>query len=616
MKSFDFYDTLFTRLVAEPAGIFRIMEEVLQIPGFAMRRQEAERAARRAKGGAEIDLAAIYRQLPLPATDLARVQSFELLLERQLLVPIRRNLNRVSIGDLVVSDMYLPPGAFESILANHLPEGVRPLLYVSSAVGHRKSDGSLWRVLRAKHPQIELHVGDSERGDVRQVRRQGLRAEHFRGAELNRYERRFVARQGLDGQLIAGVSRATRLSAPDTRDDAAELRSIDEVFSSVIAPLLVAFVESVLEDCIGRGIRDICFLARDGQVLFRIAQLIIAQRALPLQPHYVYGSRHALHLPGFSSIAKAETWLLENTPHLSLAEVAARAEIPLAIIREAGARLGLNDVEANIDSARRPLLKKLLEDPSIGDSLRTTSARKWETALAYYRQVGLLPGRELALVDVGWTGRMQASLRGLLDKAEGPVVTLRGHYLCLSSKLITSEHDSLVGFLNDPDQPTSKCPFDAYRCVVEASLMADHGTTLGFQSTAEGVQPVLGPPPSSQLLEAVERQQATVLRYVMLMLQVEKVRGVRIRWPKDLVSSNLLTMFRRPLPMEVQAFLGRAFFEGQADNLLKEVVRKVPFGTDWLRRHRMGLWPEGSLVASGGRPLLPLVRAARLLKGT
>lgn len=64
----------------------------------------------------------------------------------------------------------------------------------------------------------------------------------------------------------------------------------------------------------------------------------------------------------------------------------------------------------------------------------------------------------------------------------------------------------------------------------------------------------------------------------------------------------------------MQALLRAEPFEGQADNLERQIVRRVAPGFDWLHRQSLGLWPEGSLTLSGGRLLLTLVRAARWFK--
>lgn len=616
MNTFDFYDTLFTRLVALPTGIFLLMEEILDDPGFAAKRTAAELAARRFVGGQEVNLEGIYSQLNLTTGKKAEIIQLELQLERELIVPIVANLARVYNDDLVVSDMYLPASLLQSILVNHRKADVHPKVIVSNEMRLKKSDGSLWNYLRKEYTNLHLHVGDNRKSDVIHPCRMGLKVEHFRGAELNRYERRLIGRGTLDEMLIAGLSRATRLSLPLplSNNRIPDFKAIDAIFSSVIAPLLVAFVEKVIDDAEQQGINQLYFLARDGQLLHRIATAIIDARQLALQANYIYGSRHALHLPGLTSLNLAETWLLENTPHLSLADIAKRGELPPDLIIQVGRRFGFNSYEANIPNARRSELKSLIRAPEIEAQLRMNSESKLHLALEYYRQVGMISGSRVILVDVGWTGRMQSSLRALLNKSGDSPISLCGHYLCLSSKLKVSDYDTLNGFLHDPDVTEQSCPFDPYRCVVESCLMADHGTTLGFQCVDGIVQPILGDSPATEERIVIERQQATVLHYVQHMLKIERIRGKRIVWSRDALSENLLQMLRFPYKTDANAFVGISFSEGQADNRKQDIVKYIGSGRNWLRRQSLGLWPEGSLTMSGRRFVLRFVRAARWLK--
>lgn len=614
MKSFDFYDTLFTRLVAEPSGIFQLMEELLNEPGFTRRRIAAEQAARRAAKGKEVNIEAIYDQLSLAPNGRSEAMALELQLERKLMAPIVGNLDRLDDTDLVVSDMYLPGSLLRSIIADYRGLAAPLTVMVSNEIGSRKSDGTLWRHLRQRYPGLRSHVGDSPKGDVWRPRLAGLQAEHFRKAELNCYERQYLKLGSLDGLLIAGLSRAARLSAPTAKHDKARFESVDEVFSSVVSPILVAFVEHVIEDATHCGIDQLYFLARDGQLLHRIADRIIASRGLPLRAHYIYGSRHAVHLPGLTTLDLAQSWLLEDTPHLSLAEIAGRGELPESVVCNVGRRFGFTDFHQNIPYAKRGDLKQVIQAPEIVARLRENSNAKWQMAFDYYAQAGLRPGMRLALIDVGWTGRMQASLRAILDRAGNSPVALRGYYLCLSSKLTASANDVLSGFLHDPDTAVAPCAFDPYRSVVEASLMADHGTTLGFERIGAAIHPILGEPPAPETTEVVNWQQAAVLRFVESMLRLENVRGRRISWPRNIVAENLLLMCQQPRNCDANAFAAREFSEGQAGQLKRQVVRQVTPGFDWLRRQALGLWPEGSLTFSGGRSVLAFVRAARWLK--
>jgi hypothetical protein len=615
MKSFDFYDTLFVRLVAEPRGVFLLIEALLVLPGFTQLRHIAERKANAKSPQKEITLVEIYDCISLNDAQRVAAYDLELLIETQLLSPVVGNIAKVSIGDVIISDMYLPKSVLESAIKTHFPYNNQPRVFVSSELGSRKSDGSLWRSLIREDVKPLLHLGDNPVSDFRRPLKYGIPAELFDGAALNRFERGYLG-DGLDGNLIAGISRAARLSIGEGVPNNSHLNTscLSAKFISVIAPVLVSFVENVLDECIRKGTKEIFFLARDGQLLYRIANKIIAQRKVDIRIHYIFGSRQALHMAGYCIPAHACKWLFEDTPGLSIAEIAARAQLPPDKFKNAARKLGIYDLHASVPKELRGKLPDLLNDKDVAEALASESNRQWALAIDYYRSVGLVPGSTVALVDVGWTGRMQASLRSILDK-EGTLPTrIRGYYLCLSSKLVTSTEDTLSGFLYDPDNGGSSCPFDPYRPVIEASLSADHGSTIGFHWLNGKAEPSYGAEPINPFHDAVLRQQEAVLAFVDAMLKVEQTTGYRICWPTRTASQNLLSMLQSPTKDDALAFLTHALDVQQVEGQRMKLIDHNFSLRSLTKRQKLPLWPEGSAAFTESVFLLFTVRFLRYIR--
>lgn len=612
MKSFDFYDTLFVRLVAEPSGIFQLVEYMLNLPGFSIRRRSAERAVTARLGAREIMLADIYAEPDLNGDRSQGAMDLEQRLEAALLSPIIENLERVTDRDMVVSDMYLPEAFFRAVLADALPVERQPTPIVSSMVGKRKSDGRLWQHIIQSGTRPALHIGDNWVSDVKRPSRLGIPSEHYRTAHLNRFEKHLL-RGGLSGSLAAGVARGTRLSAHLSAEERCTWGPLVDVFASVFAPVVVGFVEHIIEDAMKRGIEDIFFLARDGQVLFRVADKIIERRSLPLRSHYLYASRQSLHMAGYTSPQAAASWLLEDTPGLSIATIAFRSNLPLDVFLEPAREVNIYDLQRPIPRHLRSRLLELLEKEDVGNALQQEADRQWKVANAYFRGAGLQPGSSVAIVDVGWNGRIQRSLRSILDRDGLPETKMIGYYLCLSNKVASTAADELIGFLHDPDLSHGGCPFDPYRPVIEASLFADHGSTRGFKWDGHAAVADLEPPPNPNLREAVLRQQDTILRFTDLLLRVEAVTGYHVKWDVGILRSILVKFLNAPSGSEARAFVGHEMDVEQLEKMSKPLV--VPRLT-WralMRRQSLGHWPEGSMALSGRQGGLVLVRAARLL---
>lgn len=615
MKSFDFYDTLFTRLVAEPSTIFRLVGQACDIENFLATRLAAEREANRRDRSREISLEDIYREIKLDPSLKQRALECELRLESMLLAPIPENLQHLNDGDLIISDMYLPASVLQNALREALGEGRQPVMMLSSETGLRKADGSVWRHLVKNGSIPKLHVGDNLKADVWQAVQAGIAAEHYRGAELNSSEKA-LCQAGLDGEIAAGISRATRLSFTATGSGAKQNAAVVDVFSSVIAPVLLSFVEHVLQDVERLGINDLFFLARDGQLLYKMANKISNERSLNVKMHYLYASRQSLHMAGFRTVDDAAAWLLEDSRSLSFIEIASRAGLPANSFDSVARRLGLTGTDKSVRGIPQSELIRAIKVDPVAKKLAQEAERKWRVALEYYEQSGLFQGTSVALVDVGWTGRMQASLRNILDRRPGTNVDISGYYLCLSSKVKRSLSDRLVGFLHDPEVSGSACPFDPYRPVLEASLSADHGTTIAFMRTSKDVQPVLGPSPSGEYADMIQLQQNVVLDFLDKVLRVEAVLDRKLSWSHSATKDILLSMLTRPNEKQALAYRGHKLDVKQSESDLTPLIRSDFLLGDLLSFRQLPLWPEGSAVASGqvfGSTAVLLLRHIRSL---
>jgi hypothetical protein len=301
---------------------------------------------------------------------------------------------------------------------------------------------------------------------------------------------------------------------------------------------------------------------------------------------------------------------------LTLTDIAQRADIEVQAVVKLAIKYDLpNQPHENIPSARRGRLEQLIRDAEFQRLLTAASAVRWQSAHDYYRNLGFGRQEPIGLVDVGWNGRMQASMRRILEKGDrgegGPV---QGFYFCLTRKVRVSAQDGLEGFAFDPDRDRGANELDGYRAMVEAMLEADHGTTLGFATYAGTIAPVLGHPPTGDELRYIRWQQDAVLAFVRAMGHAEAAIGRPITIDRDRALRVMLAFLRRPLREEAAAFAMRERAEGQVESRTEALVSMVPFGRHLISRKRLGFWPEGTLSYSGHRwllPILALLRAAR-----
>ena len=325
--SFDIFDTCFVRACGNPLNLFdllayRILEddsaESIRMD-FSLIRVQGEKRARMLSNEEEVSLEDIYLHCDftrLTSISNREIAQTEMEIEREQLIPVesmRRKIEEIrQLGNAIyyISDMYLPQDFVFSLLKEYgfWKEGDH--LYVSSEYRMTKRSGKLYRYV-AKENCLSFnhwkHIGDNKFSDFIIPRKLGIHATLVRH-KYSFYER-FLMKQDcfpafLVNQHLAGIAKATRISFAKNPHYA--------FAADLIAPLYVPFVYDVLKDAEYHGICKIFFLARDGYILYRIAQCLQCQfKAIEVK--YLYVSRSSLYLPGLSSITSQNLSLLTKT---------------------------------------------------------------------------------------------------------------------------------------------------------------------------------------------------------------------------------------------------------------------------------------------------------------
>ncbi|MFM6080847.1 MAG: hypothetical protein ACKPCI_20450, partial [Dolichospermum sp.] len=118
------------------------------------------------------------------------------------------------------------------------------------------------------------HLGDNYHSDVKMPQKQGIQAQHFHKTQFNRYEEIILNSEDIPLQirsLLAGTSRLCRLQNPESD---VHSQVIWDTSANVTAPLLFGFVYWCLSEAQAKGIKRLYFVARDGQILLKIAKVV------------------------------------------------------------------------------------------------------------------------------------------------------------------------------------------------------------------------------------------------------------------------------------------------------------------------------------------------------
>ncbi len=633
--SFDVFDTLLTRIWAEPRDLFVALGRNLQSQGlsglppesYAAVREQAERSARERVVSREIGLEAIYDELSArlgwDAGQRKQAMQEELALEESgiravpgmagLVEEARRRCHRV----VFLSDMYLPVAFIRHLLtqAGFFQPGDEVL--VSGEAGTGKGGGGLFRLAREKL-QADFaawtHHGDHPVADVKAPRSLGITAQQSIAAHPGRRE---MTLRGPDRfapewrSLLAGAARLARLDAP------AELnlkqRALWNIGATVAGPLFWGFTRWCLAEAGRHGLRDLYFLARGGQIFWRIAgELKVRDASIPAC-HYLYSSRLAF-AGAFdrSDLARLRLLAAPTLAHHTVRQTLANLGLDENTV-EPPARWPRAEWDRNLPNAERFALADWLLAPERRSLVQEALHRRAQLARDYLIGMGLGVNRA-GVVDTGWMGTIQKNMEHLLG-GDGDPAPLHGFYLGLSTVREFNCTGPCLAYTN-AFRRLSLRRETTHLILLEIMARGTHGPLLGFERSNAQVNPCLGSMPEDQRVEIALFQDA-VLAFV------RRIEATGISLPSPAAAARVLIdgyldFFHHPALDEVQAIGTIAHADQMFEQRHSALVHPMRSGevlralVDFQRRPP-GWWLAGQ-AKLGHAPLLHAYMLAKKLK--
>lgn len=332
MYSFDVFDTLITRRTASPIGVFLLMQKYLTekricidseyvSEDFVNLRIKAEKNALNFSKKKAINLQDIYNTL-IQMSDISEKESAELMsaeieLETNCAVGIQKNidilieLHQKKEDIILISDMYLSTSNIKNILKKIDPILDTIPLYVSCDYNATKNDGTLYCVIKKlKNVNYDewTHYGDNIISDIKVPQLLGINTIYMESRLIPPWEREIKDRIDLNTnlplQVVLGTTKIIR-----TKQDLGEK---EEIGASMGGIILFSYVEWIIDQSIGQGIERLYFIARDGYLLKKIADIYIKLYQLNLQTKYIYGSRQAWRVEEEEKIKYVQNYLLQE----------------------------------------------------------------------------------------------------------------------------------------------------------------------------------------------------------------------------------------------------------------------------------------------------------------
>ena len=450
---FDIFDTLLVRPLIDPERVKDVVARRIggdTAVSYLRQRAEMEHRAR-GKAGRDVDLEMVYREWlesgALRAEELSQLRAQEEASElasvtvRADAAALLRRLADAGKTVVLASDTFLPQALIERMLAANGITGWQRI-YCSSAVGLRKDSGALFRHILAAEDVVAakaVMVGDNERSDFQIPADLGMGYSHLlRSTEVARCLPRWQAMvedekvwHDLDSSAALGLilrRRFSRLFYPD-QDSATMLPDAQAIGYCVVGPLVLSFVQWLARRAVADGMERLYFLAREGAVLHRVYCRWREATGYGPPADYLVLSRRTVTVPLLRTIedlratARARFFpndlamFLRERYGLTLTEEQATSLDALGVWK-LGRAVEVRD--QNIE-AMEPLLEHL--QPWVAEQ----SAQERQPLLTYLNSMGLGGGDSLAVVDVGYSGSIQARLNRLLERP------IHGYYFITNS---------------------------------------------------------------------------------------------------------------------------------------------------------------------------------------
>lgn len=498
--TFDVFDTLITRKVAHPHGIFTLMEEKLlcdakysSIPNFIKENFKNYRVSfesyqrtinSNVYGLEEITFDEIYLKFKdnfnLSDEQINSLKDLELETELDNILPIKKNIDlaRQYLSDgknvFLISDMYLSSEFIKKLLCK-AETGLENLeLCVSCEYQAQKATGKLYEKIRdLKELNVKdwEHYGDNYYADVKKAKSIGIKGVYLPTVNLEDYEKIALNLNTKYSQLVVGCSKYTITNGNNSE--------YYDLGASLAAPILLPYVLWLLEQSKKLELNRLYFIARDGYILKKMADIIIKKENLNIRTKYLYGSRIAWRSPSLAINDKNIDNMIKAYGGGSGKNLAKDLDVDVTELKSLLPRHLLKRKSWNYKS-KIDMVEELRKDGRLYTYLKNINKPKADILKEFIKQEIDLSDDKFAFVDVNGSG---ATLNSLTTFYKDSYENKTKVFFMQPAMNIANVFDNLNGywFINK----TNIGEF------VELLTRAPHGLTIGYKKVEDRIEPIL-----------------------------------------------------------------------------------------------------------------------------
>lgn len=211
-------------------------------------------------------------------------------------------------------------------------------------------------------------------------------------------------------------------------------RPEEKEYLLVWAPALIEYVNWVIKDAAGKGIKRLYFLSRDAYPMYLVAAKLTEQLGIDIDCRYIKVSRYSLRIPEYHLLGeKCLDRIFISGIDVSFRKILRRAKLTDTEIEEICKEINYTEEIDNVLNRKEILdLKEQFRKKSslIFKYIDRHSKEAYQNCLGYLKQEGMLEEISWAVVDSGWVGTIQKSIQNILA-TEAVGIRVRGYYFGL-----------------------------------------------------------------------------------------------------------------------------------------------------------------------------------------
>ena len=338
-------------------------------------------------------------------------------------------------------------------------------------------------------------------------------------------------------------------------------------------PVIYEYVLWILDEAVKRGFDKLYFLARDGYVLKLIAEEICKNRKLNIEGRYLYCSRFSLRMPTYSFIGEeAYELLFLWSSNISVYSLLQRLKFTDYEMEEFCKELEIHNIREILSlNEYNNIIAKIRKNVYYKRIMLKKSEGAYENTIAYFKQEGLFDDNKVVIVDSGWSGSMQRSLRQLMERNnyKGKIF---GMYFGMYNAPKDEKDGEYLTYYFDAFHYTKHKVFFENK-FFECILSAPHGMTEAYEFKDDKYLPVLKENLNTgKSYQNIELQTQGMLKYAKEEARINHIFDKKTSLKKSY--RILKRIMSEPTEEEVNAFGEFAFCDDVSDGYGMKVVEK------------------------------------------